>query len=299
MAEKPTMRQLALIELQDELAEVDPWEADALTFGPRCLVSATLPYQQPQPESLEDGCWIRRNGRYTLWVQGGPAGIPYGAYPRLFAIWLTREAIITKERYIYTDKTFKGFCKTLGIDSSVGKRGSGRYMRSSIVRLLSSRVGFLIEEESRTRQHPIQIADEFDLWWDNKTTEETLKEGYIVLSENFFNEITRHYIPIDLRVIRNLTRSPLALDLYQWLAYRYHNMRTPASRVVTWRQLQSQFGTTFVRLRDFRRLLLKALKLVSVVYPQAKFDVTDDGLILHKSPTPIPESRTHLELVSR
>lgn len=284
-----TPRQLELIDLADELAEISVFDADALGFGPRCLVSATLPYQKPRPENLENGCWVRRNGKYTLWVQGGPAGVPYGAYPRLFAIWLTCEAVRTGSRSIHTGPTFKGFCRLLHIDSSRGKRGSGRYMRDSIDRLLSSLVGFRIDDESRIQSRPLLIADEFDLWWDtSEDLTHNLKEGHVVLSEPFFNEITRHYIPVDLRVVGMLTRSPLALDIYQWLAYRYYNMDPRVRSVVTWDQLRAQFGNTYTRMVDFRRAFQHALRQVRAVYPQARLELTAEGVTLQKSPTPVP-----------
>jgi hypothetical protein len=36
---------------------------------------------------------------------------------------------------------------------------------------------------------------------------------------------------------------------------------------------------------DFKKQFLKGLKLVQVVYPEAKFDVADSGLVLFPSPT--------------
>ena len=42
----------------------------------------------------------------------------------------------------------------------------------------------------------------------------------IELGEDFFNEIIRCPIPIDLNTLRAMKRSPLGLDLYLWLTYR-------------------------------------------------------------------------------
>ena len=63
----------------------NPAEVDELGFGPKCLVAASLPYKKPDPDKLTEtnGCWVKTNGNYTLWVQGGPGGLPFGIYPRL------------------------------------------------------------------------------------------------------------------------------------------------------------------------------------------------------------------------
>ena len=72
----------------------------------------------------------------------------------------------------------------------------------------------------------------------------------------FFEEITRSAVPVDLRAIRHLQRSPLAIDLYVWLTYRMSYLRTPT--VVPWEGLQGQFGADYGRPRDFRRSLYKS-----------------------------------------
>ncbi|MFX5570690.1 replication protein RepA, partial [Acinetobacter baumannii] len=78
------------------------------------------------PEQLINGAWLRHNGNYALWVQGGINGIPFGIYPRLFVMWLTSEALRTGSRKIHTGGTFAEFCRKLNIDRSRGKRGAGK-----------------------------------------------------------------------------------------------------------------------------------------------------------------------------
>jgi hypothetical protein len=76
-----------------DVQTLDPVDSDDLGFGPKCLVAASLPFRNTRPEQLQNGCWVRTNGNYTLSIQPGEAGMPYGSYPRIFAIWLTREAL--------------------------------------------------------------------------------------------------------------------------------------------------------------------------------------------------------------
>ena len=45
-------------------------------------------------------------------------------------------------------------------------------------------------------------------------------ENLIVLSQEFYKEITDHPVPADLEAAKALSSAPAALDLYTWLTYR-------------------------------------------------------------------------------
>ena len=70
----------------------------------------------------------------------------------------------------------------------------------------------------------------------------------------FFSAITAHPIPLDMRALKALKRSPLALDLYSWLtyeAYRAHN--SGKGRFVAWRLLAQQMGTDYAEVTNFQQ----------------------------------------------
>ena len=104
----------------------------------------------------------------------------------------------------------------------------------------------------------------------------------IVLSQDFLAEITRCAIPVDLRAIRQLRRSPLAIDLYVWLTYRMSYLRKPT--LIPWQSLEAQFGSDYTRPRDFRRRVSKLLEAVLRIYPAVRLSQTDPGLRLYPSP---------------
>ncbi|MVF24217.1 hypothetical protein EVC37_21795 [Methylocaldum sp. BRCS4] len=259
-------------------------------WGAKCLVAAALPYRNPKPEQLQNGAWVRRNGNYTLWVQGGPEGLPYGAYPRVFMIWLTTEAVRSQSRRIETGRSFWDFCRKVKIDPSRGKRGSGRLFIDQATRLLSSRAAFITGsfDEGRVKKEFLQFAEGFELFFDTSNIGQTnLFESEILLTEKFYNEITTHNIPLDIRAVAALKQSPLELDIYQWLAYRMHNLK--GRTTPTWHQLYDQFGASHKELRFFKRDFLKSLHAVKQVYEGVKIDQNDKGLILLPSPTPVPK----------
>ena len=104
----------------------------------------------------------------------------------------------------------------------------------------------------------------------------------IVLGQNFFEEITRSAVPVDLRAIRQLRNSPLAIDLYVWLTYRMSYLRKPT--LVPWKGLQAQFGADYARLRDFRSHAVTQIESVIRVYPTVRIRQTEAGLRLDASP---------------
>ena len=297
LARQSEHRSAKIIETSTEISSAEPRD-DEMAFGAKCLVSASLPYRNPKPEQLTNGAWVRKNGDYTLWIQGGPQGIPFGTYPRLFVIWLTSEAVRTGSRRISTGGNFAEFCRKLNIDRSRGKNGAGRRLIDQADRLLSSRAAFItgnLDTSQVKKTDLLQFAEDFTLFFDQNEHEqqESLFQSEIILTDKFFSEITAHCIPLDLRAVLALQQSPLELDIYQWLAYRMFSLKSTSRP--TWQQLYNQFGSSYARLRDFRENFLEALNSVKSVYPKVRVDYSESGLILLPSPTPIPR---RLEIVS-
>ena len=278
-------------------------EAEEIAFSASCLVNACLPYRNPKPEPLQNGVWVRTNVGYSLWCRG-PRGLPYGSYPRLFTIWATTMAIQTQSRDLNAGRSFRDFCRTLGIDESMGKRGGRARLANQIDRLLSSRLAFRRDTLTASRNGATQtvrktefldIAEGYEEFWQPQQNPDQLAlyEWHILLGQRFFDEITEHYVLLDMRAVHELKSKPLALDLYQWLAYRNHNMSGPTA-LPTWRQLAFQFGGQYGRVRAFKEKLVEALAQVYAVYPGLKAEPQERGLLLRKSPTPVPQTRIFL-----
>jgi len=90
----------------------------------------------------------------------------------------------------------------------------------------------------------------------------------LALSRQFFQEITRSAVPVDLRAIELLKSSPLAIDIYIWLTYRMSYLRRPCT--IPWKALEDQFGATYSRSRDFRRSFCAHLQDVVGAYPAVR-----------------------------
>jgi hypothetical protein len=140
-----------------------------------------------------------------------------------------------------------------------------------------------------TARRNMLVADDVVFWWDIKTPQQsTLWDNYIDLSSRFYEAITAAPVPVDVRALRALKSSALALDLYSWLtyeAYRAHKSAKP--RFETWEQLQSHMGGEYTgndALGNFRKKVKGALRKITAVYPLLKLGGRQGGI------TVLPES---------
>jgi hypothetical protein len=105
------------------------------------------------------------------------------------------------------------------------------------------------------------------------------------LSPGFFEQLQRHPVPLEDAAVRALANNSLSIDVYCWLAYRLHALT--GSRPVSWIALKGQFGRAVGRLDHFRAGFKDALSLALAVYPAARVEVGDAGLVLHHSKPPV------------
>jgi hypothetical protein len=86
--------------------------------------------------------------------------------------------------------------------------------------------------------------------------------------------------------LKALSKSPMALDIYVWLTYRMSYLRRDTT--IPWPALQAQFGADYERTRDFKTAFVEHLRKVLTVYPDAKVQPVEHGLVLHPSPPHVP-----------
>jgi len=260
----------------------DALTAGALGFMPRVLVLTTLPHRRPESHRFE-----RVNGRHTLRISAPRrVGLPYGSYARLLLAYLTTEAVRNKKREIDLGATSNDLARQLGLSTISGPRGTARGLENQLHRLLHMRLEWQTSLDLAPRSSgsayvtpgsplPLKLLRRL-------LSGQPTSRSQIVLSQEFYAVITRSAVPVDLRAIRQLQRSPLAIDLYVWLSYRMSYLKKPT--LVPWAGLQVQFGAHYARPRDFRRRALERLEVVVQVYPAVRIDQTDSGLYLQPSP---------------
>lgn len=270
----------ALLEQQEEAAD-----AGALAYLARVMVQATMPHSRPRGNEF-----TRRNGNLTMTIMAPVKfGLPYGTIPRLLLAWITTEAVRTRRRELLLGPTLGSFMRELEMVPTGGRWGTIPRLRGQMRSLFAASISCSYTDARGDLGEAMSVARRYALWWDPKSPEQTalaLWTSSVTLSEDFFEEITRHPIPVDLAALRTLKRSPMALDIYAWLTYRMSYLRKPAT--VPWELLGLQFGSEYTRPRAFREYFIRALGRVVTVYPAARVKPTEAGLLLAPSPTSIP-----------
>lgn len=257
----------------------------------RVLVQATMPHSKPQGSEF-----VRSNGTLEVSiVSPEKIGLPYGSYPRLLLAWLSTEAVRTGSPTLFMGDSLSEFMRRLGLLPTGGRWGTIPRLKEQADRLFgSSVIAYEAREDAgarvRTRGSRISVADEWDLWWDPQRVADpgqgSLFQSWVKLTERFFQQVTDRPVPLDMRAISALKKSPLALDLYAWTTYRvsYLGRRTE----IPWEALEMQFGAGYADTpqghRDFKKKLLGALRKVSTVYPALRADEGAKGLVLLPSP---------------
>ncbi len=284
---KPRTRNRKLLTLEKRSTELAAiWtentrEAGAVAFMARALAQATLPHSE-----TKDLTYTRQNGRLKLVISTTPdaGGLPYGTLPRLLLAWITTEAVRTKSREIMLGRNIAEFMEDkLGMQVTGGRNGSLTRLRKQLDRLANAHFKVVVSEGEYSgvaKIDPIEVAE---LWWTTeKPKQGTLWQSRLLLGHQFFEEITRHPVPIDWRVLKHVQKSPLKIDIAIWLPWRLHGI--DRDQVVPWNALQLQFGASYKEPRQFRAAFKKALQDVLRVYQEARVVVSDEGLRLRPSP---------------
>ena len=196
-------------------------EADPdLGFMARLMVLCSLPRTNPG-NRLQ---YKRVNGPYKLiMIAGGDNKLPFGNVPRLLMAWLCTEAVRTQSRELVLGSSLSEFMGKVGM-ASVG--GARTRLRNQMKRLFRCQIELIHEHEHGDRSIASRVADRTEFWWnERKPNERTLWDSKIRLGEDFFQEIVRHPVPLDLNILKALSRSPLGLDLYLWAVYRTFTLK--------------------------------------------------------------------------
>lgn len=121
---------------------------------------------------IADHSFIRSNGDFTLTVTSLAGwGLPYESKPRLLLAWLVTETVKTKSQELVLGRSLSDFMRKIGLSATGGKTGSIAPLREQMARLFSGAISATDSTENRGRGKIIPIAEEYDLWWQPKTTD--------------------------------------------------------------------------------------------------------------------------------
>ena len=263
----------------------------------RELVQVTLPHSNPG----DVPAWSRANGNLTLTIRPGwdartekPIGYPYGTIPRLLLFWLTAEAVQKRSRYIELGRSLSDFMFQLGLSPNTGRgpRGDARRLREQMDRLFRATISFDRATAGNGRDGntwlDMQVTSGGELWWSPRDPSQAALWGsWIELGEKFFRAVIAAPIPLDMRALKALKRSPLALDLYSWLTYEaYRAHKSGKGRFVAWKLLTEQMGTDYADVHDFQKKAVATLRKIKALYPALKLGHLRGGVRIEPESLP-------------
>ena len=202
-------------------------------------------------------------------------GVPHGSKARLILLYLQTEAVKTNSRIVELGTSMRRWLCSMGVTITGPNYREVRRQAQKIERALVS-FTFTGEDATISWQDTI-IRGSFERPCSNELRT-------VELSESFFKVLTERPVPVCEAAIRFLSERCMALDLYLWLAYRLHSLQRPTP--VSWPALHSQFGAATHHLKHFKPRFAREIEAALAAYPDARVDLTEDGIRLHPSPSP-------------
>lgn len=307
----PALPALERVQLDSTTAEMGALaavyeEEQDIGYTSALWAQLSMPYRNPGNIAQ----WTRSNGNLTLTVTAHPEvsedgqvtySYPYGVIPRYVMLWVAGEVFRTEERTLSLGSTVADFAQKLGMkNGGTPSRRLAEQLRNLFacsmsieeISQVSGEPWELNETVTRVRGSRFNIASEYELFQRRRQgriarlEDPVLFGSTLTVTEDFFDEIMRRPVPIDLNTINKLQGSPLKIDVYTWLTYRMSYLRSPS--FIPWSLLALQFGSMVTRPRGFKEYFLKALADVLMLYPEARVKAGEhngvDGLQLLPSP---------------
>lgn len=220
-------------------------------------------------------------------------GIPHTTLDRRWIEIVTTKAKQSGDAHV----EFESVCREL---ARYGMERDGRYIlpaRKALYRFGNLQIHTEAVEKVKGgmemhRALNFAIADKVEVFWGSGRADLAPPElfdghNYMNLSKTFMDFVDRaaphvqdHYMQI---------QSPLTLDVYDWLVKKLYSL-DQASELIRWPWLYAQFGQTGGilnpnQMKNLRRLIKTSLlDIVQNYYTAARAEVTDEGIILKKSP---------------
>lgn len=267
--------------------------SDDIAFMPAGLCHTFFPYTDP---GKDVDTWFRKQGNFVLSIEASKEynphteqmerlGLPSGAKPRLLLAVLNTLALKSNSPEMNLGNSLTEFVGEFMKLNTDGR--TINEVKSQMAKLASADIKITYNEGAgHAYRDRLNIIRGLDVWWAKDKNQRHLWGNYLRFSDDYFNSIKEHSVPLDMRALRALSNKPMAIDVYSFMAHRLHSLSKPTT--VTWQAIKDQFGYTYSAMNYFKRDFRKILSLVKSLYPDARFDeIENRGFILYPSKPPI------------
>lgn len=266
-----------------EVIESEGPSPENLRYMPTPLAICGLPYKALPEDRLE---FERTQGRMAVTITAGklraPDGrrvqqpVPWGPKARLIMAHLSTEALRNRSRIIETSETLSGFMRDMGFEPRGGARGNIEPFKDQLRALAACRMEISSWDGKRSGMVDVKPLEKVELWFGDHPDQQSLWPTKVAFSQSFYDELEKHALPIDVRVLKALSNSARRLDLMFWVTYRI--TRLQQRLVLDWQPLKSQFGDGYGRDRDFRAALAEDVAALKEIFPKLPLKLTERGL---------------------
>lgn len=268
------------------LEEQGGTDRDSLRHIHSALAICSLPYTR---QALEVREWERNQGRMSLMVQAGKLRspengkwvdqpLPYGSRARLLMMHTCSEAIRQKKPEIEIEDSLTGFIKAMGFPVTGGKNGTLNSFKQQVNALAACTMRIGLWDGDHARTISTQPFTSIDVWFPSNATQKMLWPSTVTFSQDFYNTLTKHALPVNIHAVRAFAGSPRKLDLLFWLGYRLTTL--DRTLTISWDALQLQWGQGYSRPDNFRRDFAKEISEIKEVFPKLPVKVSEKGFVI-------------------
>lgn len=271
-------------------------------FQHSVLCQTYLPYRNPGDDVH---LWEHTQGRASLNIQclqeKHPEtgkfvhlGLPYGTKARLIMAYLNTQAIKSQSPIIDVETSVTSFIQQIGL----AKKGKNvNDVKEQLARIASSVITLnYAVEDNHSLNVRFALVKKYDLWFPKDECQRVLWTSHIQLTDDYFEELMKHAVPLDERALGALKNSAMGLDIYCWLAQRLHRIPYGKPQFISWQNLKDQFGSNFKTMKKFKEVFRHTLGIVHSQYLTARLqEDKNKGFYLENSPSPI-EKKTMIFL---
>ena len=239
------------------------------------------------------------HGRASLVIEAGQVAnpkqprhwikcdVPSGPKPRLILPYIVGEAIRNASPEIDLGRSLRKFMSRLGVPVT---GHNGKALTAQIQNIAAAHIVIGEWTDHAVHTHGGRFAKRLTFWLERDPDQRTFWTPTMTLSDEFFDTIQQHRVPIDTSHLARFARSPRRMDLYAWLSYRTPRIPRGKHQPISLRALWSVFAPDIARFANFKTRFKGDLKAIDAVYPHFKTEITDksDILWLQRSRPPVP-----------
>lgn len=213
-------------------------------------------------------------------------GLPYGTRARIIIANINTVAVQKQNRVIdVSSNNLTQFVKEMDMTDGGTQIAM---VREQIARLSNCIMRLTFDGEEWQDNSNMPIVSRFTVFKDGGKVQRWPEQ--IELSEQYFNNLAEHAVPLARMHIAALSNNSTAFDLYCFLAHRLHRIPRGKPQFLAWATLKDQFGSEYTRMVDFRASFKRTWQIVKSLYTDARIEEKGTrGLMLFNSPTPIPK----------